>query len=159
MGAHIRYDCVMNTEERDIWYWHHNISECFYHIQLTVKYRRSVLEPPIQHTMKTVCEGLNERYHIHISHLGFDQNHVHLLTRFLPSYSGGQVIKVIKSLTGKAVFRDHPEVKKYLWGGAFWTDGYYIATISGHGNRRVIENYIKNQGRPNDLKQLTIFEL
>ena len=62
---------------------------------------------------------------------GFDQNHVHILCRFLSKYSGGQVIKIIKSISGKRVFEEAPETKKELWGGEFWTDGYYISTISG----------------------------
>ncbi|MCK5592254.1 MAG: transposase [Candidatus Pacebacteria bacterium] len=49
------------------------------------------------------------------------------------------------------VFKEVSAVKKVLWGGEFWTDGYYIATISGKGGRKVIEEYIKNQGRKKDI--------
>ena len=41
----------------------------------------------------------------------------------------------------------HPEVKKILWGGKFWTSGYYINTVGRHGNEDVIANYVKYQGR------------
>jgi len=27
-----------------------------------------------------------------------------------------------------------------LWGGEYWTDGYYFATVSGRGEQKVIEN-------------------
>ncbi|MGH7141256.1 MAG: hypothetical protein ACREGH_01300 [Minisyncoccia bacterium] len=43
--------------------------------------------------------------------------------------------------------------------GEFWTDDYYIATISGRVSKIVIENYIRNQGRAKDLPQLKRFEL
>ena len=66
---------------------------------------------------------------------------------------------MVKSLTAKAIFEQLPEIKKELWGGEFWTDGYYVATISGRGNKKVIENYIKNQGREQDIKQLRLFNL
>jgi len=104
-------------------------------------------------------KGFKERYDLEIQTLGYDQNHLHILCRFLPKYSGGQVIKLIKSITGKKVFQHIPEVKKELWGGEFWTDGYYISTVSGKGDRKVIEQYIKNQGRTADLKQLKLFEV
>ena len=104
-------------------------------------------------------KGLKERYAIEISTVGFDQNHMHILCRFLPKYSGGQVVKVIKSISGKKVFEEAPEIKKELWGGEFWTDGYYISTISGKGNKGVIEKYIKNQGREKDIGQLRLFDL
>ena len=147
----------MPNLEHDIWYWYHNVSECYYHIQLTVKYRRSVLEPEVEEIIMQTIRGFKERYAIEISDIGFDQNHIHLLCRFLPKYSGGQVIRLVKNITAKAVFAQAPSVKKYLWGGEFWTDGYYIATIGSRGNKTIIENYIRNQGRGKDLTQLRLF--
>ncbi|MEN6317429.1 MAG: IS200/IS605 family transposase [Syntrophaceae bacterium] len=142
----------------DIWHWYHNVSECYYHIQITVKYRKALINKKVEKVILESISGIKERHAIEVSHLGFDQNHVHLLTRFLPKYSGGQVIKLVKSLSAKAVFREVPEIKAELWGGEFWTDGYYIATISGKGNKTVIEKYIKNQGREKDIEQLKLFE-
>lgn len=143
--------------ENDIWHWYHNVSECYYHIQITIKYGRSVLDKQVQSVIIETLEEFKERYAIEISEIGFDQNHVHILCRFLPKYSGGQVIRTIKSITSKQVFAKLPYTKKELWGGEFWTDGYYIATISGKGNKFVIEQYIRNQGREKHLKQLKLF--
>ena len=143
--------------EEGIWRWYHNISECYYHIQLTVKYRKSLLNRKVEEVIVGALRGIKERYAIEISEIGFDQNHVHLLCRFLPKYSGGQVIRVIKSISAKRVFKEVPEIKKELWGGEFWTDGYYIATISGKGSKEVIEKYIRNQGREKDIEQLKMF--
>ena len=145
--------------EEGIWRWYHNISECYYHIQLTVKYRKSLLTTKVEQAIIEALRGIKERYAIEISEIGFDQNHVHILCRFLPKYSGGQVIRVIKSISAKRVFKEAPEIKKELWGGEFWTDGYYIATVSGKGNKEVIEKYIRNQGRVKDIEQLKMFKL
>jgi len=145
--------------EKDIWRWYHNVSECHYHIQLTIKYRKSLFIEKTEKIILETMKGFKERYAIEINHVGFDKNHVHLLLRFLPKFSGGQVIRLIKSISGKAIFRDFPEIKEELWGGEFWTDGYYIATVSGRGSKKVIENYIKSQGREQDIKQLRLFEL
>ena len=149
----------MKESDRDMWHWYHNVSECYYHIQITIKYRRSVLNEEVQRVIKESLREFSERYAIEITELGFDQNHIHLLCRFLPTYSGGQVIRVIKSVTAREVFKQAPEVKRQLWGGEFWTDGYYIATISGRGSKKVIEQYIRNQGREKDIPQLKLFEL
>ena len=142
-----------------IWHWYHNISECYYHIQLTVKYRKSLLNKKVEKIIIESLKGFKERYAIEISHVGFDENHIHMLVRFLPKYSGGQVIKIIKSISARHVFKQVPEIKKELWGGEFWTDGYYISTISGRGSRNTIENYIRNQGRKENVKQLKLFEV
>ena len=143
----------------DIWYWHHNVSECYYHIQLTIKYRKSLFNKQTEDKLLETIRGFKERYTIEINHVGFDKNHVHILCRFLPKYSGGQVIRLIKMITAKQLFKEYREIKKELWGGEFWTDGYYFATVSGKGDKRIIEKYIENQGRAEDIKQLKLFEL
>jgi putative transposase len=149
----------MTNINSNIWHWYHNVSECYYHIQITVKYRKALLSENVQSAIRESLIGIKARYAIEISHYGFDQNHLHILARFLPTYSGGQVIKIIKSISAKNVFIQAPEIKKELWGGEFWTDGYYIATISGRGDKKIIENYIINQGRQEDLRQLKLFSL
>ena len=146
-------------EPIELWHGYHNVSECYYHIQLTVKYRKAMFDQRVRSVMLESMKGFNERYAIEIQQVGFDRNHVHVLCRFLPKYSGGQIIRLIKSITGRKIFEGVREVKKELWGGEFWTDGYYIATISGRGDKKVIEEYIRKQGREKDIKQLELFEL
>ena len=63
-----------------------------------------------------------------------------------------QIVRIVKSHTAKEVLKQCPEVKKQLWGGNFWSSGYYVATVSEHGNEEVIGNYVKNQG--NEYKKL-----
>ena len=108
--------------------------------------------------MLTILSGFKDRYYLDIHTVGFDENHVHILCRFLPKYSGGQVIRLIKSITSRLLFQKFPEIKKQLWGGEFWSDGYYIGTVSGRGDRKIKENYIKNQRREKEIKQLKLFE-
>jgi len=146
-------------EKHDIWYWYHNVSECYYHIQITVKYRKALLDKNVEQVIFESMKGFKERYAIEIQQVGLDRNHIHILCRFLPKYSGGQVIKVIKSITAQHIFSEIPRIKEQLWGGEFWTDGYYIGTVSGRGDRKVIEEYIRKQGREEDVKQLRLFDV
>ena len=149
----------MTTTEGEIWHWYHNVSEAYYHIQITVKYRKSLLNEAVKKLILEAMKGFKDRYAIEISHVGFDKNHLHILCRFLPKYSGGQVIRLVKSITAKQIFKDLPEIKKELWGGEFWTDGYYFSTVSGRGDKKIIEKYIENQGRAKDINQLKLFEI
>ena len=64
----------------------------------------------------------------------------------MPNYSPAQLVKIMKSITAREVFRRCPEVKKKLWGGNLWSSGYYVSTVSEQGNEKVIANYVKNQG-------------
>ena len=60
-------------------------------------------------------------------------------------YSVKKIVQMIKSITAREVFKRCPEVKKQLWGGEFWTDGYYASTVSKHGDEARIAKYVKNQ--------------
>ena len=62
------------AEEREIWYWYHNISECHYHIQLTVKYRKALLSEDVQRIIKATMTGYKERYTLDVSEIGFDHD-------------------------------------------------------------------------------------
>ena len=148
----------MTNIETDLWRWYHNVSECHYHIQITIKYRRSVLDEQVIQSIKDMLSGFKDRFAIHIYKLGFDQNHVHILCQFLPKYSGGQVIGMIKKLTAAPCLKI-PSVKQQLWGGEFWTDGYYIATVSTRGTKDTILKYIERQGRKSPEVQLKLFDL
>ncbi|HDL19886.1 MAG TPA: hypothetical protein ENH30_01275, partial [Nitrospirae bacterium] len=48
--------------EEGIWRWYHNISECYYHIQLTVKYRKSLLTTKVEQAIIEALRGIKERY-------------------------------------------------------------------------------------------------
>ena len=79
--------------------------------------------------------------------MGTDEDHVHFLVQSVPTLSPKQIVQTVKSITAIKIFKMHPEVKKYLWGGEFWTDGYYVNTVGRYGNEQVIANYVKNQGK------------
>ncbi len=50
-------------------------------------------------------------------------------------------------IMAREIFRCCPEVKRQLWGGEFWTDGYFAGTVGKHGNEGMIGDYVKNQGK------------
>ena len=62
-------------------------------------------------------------------------------------YSPTQIIRTVKSITAKQIFQKHPEVKKLLWGGNFWTSGYYVNTVGQYSNFETIQKYVQNQGK------------
>jgi len=84
-----------------------------------------------------------------IYHLVFPAKYrrVHFLVQSIPTYSVTKVVTIIKSLMPREVFTRCPQVKEQLWGGEFWTDGYYATTVGKHGNEAMIGNYVGNQGK------------
>ena len=51
-----------------------------------------------------------------------------------------------KAVTTKELFKRHPEVKKKLFGGKFWTSGYYANTVGQYGSEDLIRQYVEDQG-------------
>ena len=72
-----------------------------------------------------------------------------------------RIINSVKSITAKEIFRLHPDVKRKLWGGKFWSSGYYVNTVGQYANEEVIKKYLQNQGKSNYEKvhtnQLRLF--
>jgi len=79
--------------------------------------------------------------------IGTDEDHVHFLVQSVPTMAVSKIVQTIKSITAREVFKNHPEVKKQLWGGNFWTSGFYANTVGQYGNKDVIRKYVENQGR------------
>ena len=76
-----------------------------------------------------------------------DKDHVHFLVQSVPTYSVTKIVKMLKSLTAREIFRRCPQVKKQLWGGEFWSDGYFASTVGKHGDEGMIAKYVKGQGK------------
>ena len=90
--------------------------------------------------------------------LGMDKNHIHLLCSSHPKISPGEIVRIFKSITAREIFRRYPQIKQELWGGEFWSDGYYVATVGERGDWSQVEKYIQKQGKPKeDLKQIRLF--
>ena len=131
----------------------HNVTVLMYHLVCPTKYRRVVITDAVDRTLKEVCLEISQRYEIYFLEIGADRDHVHFLIQSVPTMSPKSIAQKVKSITAREVFRRNPEVKKKLWGGAFWSSGYFMNTVGQHGNEDVIANYVKNQGN-SEYKQL-----
>ena len=137
----------------------HNKSLVVYHLVCPVRYRRKVFTDAVSQTLKDVCQDFAPAHEFQFLEIGIDIDHVHFLIQTVPDTRPSDMVKKIKSITAKHIFAKHPEVKTFLWGGRFWTSGYYINTV-GNANVDIITNYVKNQGLPDYqqlLQQSTLF--
>lgn len=135
----------------------HNASVLLYHIVCPAKYRRAVFSPEVERNLKEICREIQETYEIDFLEIGADENHVHFLVQSVPTYSPKKLVQTIKSITARELFRRLPELKKSLWGGALWTEGYFISTVGQHGTEAVISKYVREQSGIKETTQLTLF--
>ena len=139
----------------------HNVTVLIYHLVFPAKYRRAIFDKEVDNFLKEVCLDIEKRYQMKFLEIGTDRDHVHFLVQTVPTYSVTKVVTTIKSITAREILRKSPEVRKQLWGGEFWTDGYYAGTVGKHGNENTVTNYVKRQGTDYQIlhedRQLTLF--
>ena len=132
----------------------HNVSVLLYHLVCPAKYRRVVVDADVDAVLRQTCLEIALRYEIIFLEIGADSDHVHFLVQSVPTYSPKKIAQTIKSLTARAVLAQCPQVKKKLWGGEFWSDGYFIASVGQHGNENTVGDYVRNQGNLRGYQQL-----
>ncbi len=132
-----------------------------YHFVFPAKYRRAVFDVQVDEVLRDVCLAIEDRYLIKFLEIGTDKDHVHFLVQSIPSYPVTKLVTIIKSITVREIFRSYPHVKKQLWGGEFWTDGYFASTVGKHGDENIIKKYVQNQGKEYTIlhedRQLSLF--
>ena len=132
----------------------HNVSILMYHFVCVAKYRRLVISDQVDQELREVCEEISRRFEIRFLEIGTEGDHVHFLIQSVPSYSPTKIVTKLKSITAREIFLRVPEVKVKLWGGEFWTDGYFVSTVGEHANEDVIRAYIQKHGNNQEYKQL-----
>jgi REP element-mobilizing transposase RayT len=139
----------------------HNVTVLIYHLVLPAKYRRAVFDEAVDGVIKDVCLDIEKRYQLKFMEIGTDKDHVHFLVQSVPTYCVTKIVTMLKSLTAREVFKRCPAVKKSLWGGEFWSDGYFATTVGKHGNENTISEYVKKQGNKyhklHEDRQLLLF--
>jgi len=125
----------------------HNVTVLLYHLVFPAKFRRAVFDEDVDRVLSEICLEVEKRYQIKFLEIGTDADHVHFLIQSVPTYSVTKLVTMIKSLTAREVFKKCPHVKKQLWGGEFWSDGYFASTVGKHGDESMIQKYVQNQGK------------
>jgi REP element-mobilizing transposase RayT len=123
------------------------VTVLLYHLVFPAKYRKVVFDESVDIALREVCLEIEKRYQIKFLEIGTDKDHVHFLVQSVPTYSVTKIVTMIKSITAREIFYKVPSVKKILWGGEFWSDGYFASSVSKHGNENTISKYVKNQGQ------------
>lgn len=136
-------------------YKSHNKTLLMYHLVFPVKYRRKVFTKDVEASLRDICLGIEQRYEIRFIEIGLEEVHVHFLIQSIPTMAVYEIVRTIKSLTGREIFRRHPKMKReILWGGALWTSGYYANTVGLYAGKETIRRYVENQGKTEEYTEL-----
>src|SRR5215207_717706 len=134
----------------------HAAYDTAYHLVWSPKYRKRILEGALAARVEEIFREIGEVYDITIDEMEVSPDHVHLFCSFPPRYSIAQVVTRFKSLSARAVFREFPQVKRKLWGGEFWEDGYFARTVGYKVTAEVFCKYFRRHREAED-PQLDLF--
>lgn len=134
----------------------HSRYTIYYHLVFCPKYRRKIFkELRIDKQTKQAIQEMAEYHDWLIEELQTDQDHLHIFLSAPPRYSPARIVKLIKTWTYSHIYDQYPEIRKYLWGGKMWCEGYYVSTISDRTTKDEIKRYIRQQKA--HQKQLKLF--
>jgi putative transposase len=121
----------------------HAVYDTNYHLVWCPKYRKKVFErAEIRERAEQLIVQISEEYGFEIIEFEVSIDHIHILLSFSPKHSIGEVVRIIKSISARQLFREFPSLKQRLWAGELWEDGYFARTVGDSMTRDVIKKYI-----------------
>ena len=121
----------------------HAVYDTLYHLVWSPKYRRDVWQSEVQQRVQELFGDLAEPYDITSEEMDVSPDHVHLFCSFPPRSSIAPVVTRFKRLSARAIVREFPRIKRRLWGGELWEDGYLARTVGDKVTAEVIRRYIR----------------
>jgi len=115
-----------------------------YHIAWCTKYRYKVLRGKVETSLKEIIQQIAVDNEFRIEEIETDLDHIYLLIDCSPQHYIPNMVKALKGVSARLLFKTHPEVKRKLWGGHLWNPSYFVATVSENTEEQIRE-YIKGQ--------------
>jgi putative transposase len=117
-----------------------------YHLVWCTKYRKPLLVGEIANLVKTLFLKIASDNEFVIQEMEIMPDHVHLFITATPAHIIVDIVKALKGVSARFLFKEHPEVKQQLWGGHLWNASYYVGTV-GHISEDTVKKYIESQSQ------------
>ena len=118
------------------------VYETKYHLVWTPKYRQGVLPGELRKRGEELCREIAQDCGFASDTREGAAEHGHLLLDFPPRYAMAKVVGILRSIAASQVFVECPAIKKPLWAGELWADGYFARTVGDKVTAAVIRRYI-----------------
>ena len=136
----------------------HAVYDLKYHMVWVPKYRKNILDGEITEYLKEVFEKIAQEYEFEIDTIGIMEDHVHIFMGAPPRYSPAEMVQIMKSISAREVFKKYPKLRKQLWAGELWNDGYFVRSVGDNVVADIIRKYIEYQIHEENSSQLKLFE-
>ncbi len=118
-----------------------------YHVVWVCKYRRRILKPAVEATLRKLLPHLvRSMPGVAVETIGFDGDHLHMVMIIPPKYAIASVMGVLKSQSASALRAQFPWLKKVYWKeNIVWSPGYFVSSVGA--DEQMIRNYVEHQGQ------------
>ena len=125
----------------------HCAYQCEYHLVIVSKYRRKIFNDGSFEYFKKILNQVRESIpEIILLTMNHDKDHIHLHLSIPPKLRVSDVVRTIKSVSGRLLKKKFDYMRKAYWGSdGICSDGYFVSTIGL--NEEVIKRYIEHQGQ------------
>ena len=125
----------------------HSAYNLKYHVVWVCKYRRRILKPAVEATLRCLIPHLlRSMPGVTVEAIGFDLDHLHMVLVIPPKYSIAEVIGKMKSQSASYLRTKFPWLKKVYWKEEIvWSPGYFVSSVGI--DEKIIKNYVENQGK------------
>ena len=139
----------------------HCVGESNWHLQFTPGYRRPVFEDIATreltvHYLVQATQELN----IHVGAIECGPDHIHLFLQETRKYSVVEVVQKLKGYTSRMMRKHHKSLfSHYLYGGKFWSAGYFyqtVGTITAESVKEYIEKGQQKHWQKKNHEQKTL---
>jgi putative transposase len=134
----------------------HAVYDLKYHIVWTPKYRKAVLMGEIAQAVQDLFAQIAEAEDMEIDTREVMEDHVHLFLSAPPRYAPARIVQILKSISARALFARFPRLRRQLWGGQLWEDGYLARSVGDAVTAEIIRRSIRYQKSPQNV-QLNLF--
>jgi len=136
----------------------HAVYDLKYHLVWIPKYRKHILDKEVSDYLKAIFNKIAEEYEFRIDTMEVMEDHVHVFVEVPPKYSPARVVQIMKSISACEVFSKFPDLRKQLWAGEMWNDGYFVRSVGDNVTAEIIRKYIEYQTHEDDSIQLNMFD-
>ena len=136
----------------------HAVYDLKYHLVWIPKYRKQILDKEVSEYLKAIFNKIAEEYEFGIDTMEVMEDHVHIFVEVPPRYSPARVVQIMKSISAREVFSKFPDLRKQLWAGELWNDGYFVRSVGDKVTADIIRKYIEYQTHEDDSIQLNMFD-
>ena len=130
----------------------HAVYDLKYHFVWVPKYRKHLLVGDVAEAVKEILREVAEAYGMEVDTLEVVDDHVHVFLSAPPRYAPARVMQIMKSISARELFARFPWLRRKLWGGELWGDGYFVRSVGDQVTADVIRRYIEYQKAPKDIQ-------